>query len=354
MTKFSRNDPVVRAIGRRLAEPFVLLDVGCSGGIHPAWRAFDANLRAYAFDPDITEIDRLRDKETNASVTYEAAFVGVPAEHGLSDQMRRADFLRGSPWERLSIAQTLSARARDTGRAPDPTAAHWSQSDLAADSVYLPDYLKAKQIDDVDFVKIDVDGADLVVLQTLFESPVHERVLGMLLEVNFFGTAEPGTHTFHNTDRLMRQMGFDLFDLSVRRYSSSALPWPYLVNAPGPTLNGRPLQGDALYVRDLTAPAMRETAAQLSDDKLAKAAAIFSLSGHFDQAAEVLSAFSGHLSARFNAAELLELLTRRMLPSASASLSRAEYLDAFAADSEIFYPNPPRRGLKTLVKRLIG
>jgi len=331
----------------------VLIDVGCSGGIHPAWRAFGGNLRAYAFDPDLAEVDRLRKDDSSGSVIYEDAFVGVPGDHALAEQMRRADFLRGSPWERLGIAKTLSERAKRVEAAADAADPHWSQSALTKRSIYLPDYFKAQQIDDIDFVKIDVDGADLVVLRTVFESPLHERIIGMLLEVNFFGSAEPSYHTFHNTDRLMREMGFDLFDLSVRNYSSSALPWPYIGDAPGPSVDGRPLQGDALYLKDITAPGGRELANKLSNDKIAKTAAVFSLSGHFDQAAEVLSAFSDRLSAQFNTSELLEMLAQRIQQVTGTRLSRAEYLDAFAADHEMFYRKPGRTTLKDFIRRLI-
>ena len=110
MNTFSSNDPVAAAIGANLAEPFVLLDVGCSGGILPAWRAFDSKLHAFAFDPNVGEIARLRSKETNPQIVYEEAFVGVPEGHRLSDQLKRSDFVRASPWDRLSVAKTLNAR----------------------------------------------------------------------------------------------------------------------------------------------------------------------------------------------------------------------------------------------------
>jgi FkbM family methyltransferase len=337
MNTFSSNDPVAAAIGSSLVEPFVLLDVGCSGGILPAWRAFDSKLHAYAFDPNIDEVARLRGKETNPQIVYEEAFVGVPEGHRLSDQLKRPDLVRASPWDRLSVAKTLNAR-KVTDNAELTAINQWRKTALTTNSIYLPDYLRSKQIGDVDFVKIDIDSADLIVLQTIFESPVHPQILGMLLEVNFHGTAEPDHHTFHNTDRLMRQMGFDLFDLSVRNYSSSALPWPYAISAPAQTVNGRPFQGDALYMRDVTAPGMREVVAGWSVDKLAKAAAVFSLSGHFDQAAEVLGAFEERLNPRFKVSSLLETLAQRIQKATGSNLSRAEYLAAFDADHPMFYP----------------
>ena len=48
----------------------------------------------------------------------------------------------------------------------------------------------------------------------------------------------------------MRAHGFALFDLTVRTYSSSALPQPYVMPHAAQSIRGRPLQGDALYIRD--------------------------------------------------------------------------------------------------------
>ena len=48
----------------------------------------------------------------------------------------------------------------------------------------------------------------------------------------------------------MRQWGFDLFDLSLRRYSTGALPAPFEYDGPAQTIFGRPYQGDAIYLRD--------------------------------------------------------------------------------------------------------
>ena len=51
-------------------EGFTLIDVGCSGGIDPLWRAFGARLTAFGFDPDINECKRLNTIEKLPSIKY--------------------------------------------------------------------------------------------------------------------------------------------------------------------------------------------------------------------------------------------------------------------------------------------
>ena len=65
------------AIARSLSkEPFVLLDIGCSGGINPMWRIFGDRLLALGVDPNIEEVERLKAREKSTRVEYIAAFVG--------------------------------------------------------------------------------------------------------------------------------------------------------------------------------------------------------------------------------------------------------------------------------------
>src|SRR5208337_4344738 len=67
--------PVVQYIAGQI-EAFTLIDVGCSGGLDPAWRDFGSRLRAFGFDPQVQEIERLIKAESNPQVKYVAGFVG--------------------------------------------------------------------------------------------------------------------------------------------------------------------------------------------------------------------------------------------------------------------------------------
>ena len=57
------------------ATPFRLIDVGCSGGLDPHWRAFGPNLQAIGIDASRAECARLAKAETLPGVEYVPAFV---------------------------------------------------------------------------------------------------------------------------------------------------------------------------------------------------------------------------------------------------------------------------------------
>lgn len=326
---------LARSIGRHLdsASSFRLLDVGCSNGVHDAFRSFGDRLTAWAFDIDGSECARLQAAETLPGVRYIAGEVALPEDHPFLVARSGRPRLPGNPWERLSVAATLRNR-RGAGSAKSMLKP--ASLVAATDPIYLASFLATEGIHDLDFIKIDVDGEDFAILSDLAGKLMALETLAVGIEVNFFGTDDPTDHTLHNVDRLMRAQGYELFGLTVRHYSAAALPSRYRYWFPTETGFGRPLQGDPLYMRDLCAPAQRVMAGRLSPQKLAKAAAIFSLANLPDCAAEVLIEFRDHLSSFLDLDTALDLLTT-IGRQEGMPIRYRDYITAFAADKACFY-----------------
>jgi hypothetical protein len=335
--------PFARIVGEALADhKFTLLDVGCSSGIDPVWRVFGKSLRAFGFDPNIEEVERLAASETEG-VCYIPAFVGVPPGTSDADRLRNLKFWARSPWARLSVASTLEKRAATADMSnQEATALNlWHRLRLAnADEpVILPVFCADRGIQDLDFIKIDVDGPDFLILRSLERVLQELRVLGIGIEVNFFGSDDPDIHTFHNVDRFMRKSGFDLFFLSSRPYSVAALPARYQHVFPAQTEIGRPLQGDAIYLRDAASPENAGWCVAQGPAKLLKLAALYSLTGLPDCAAEILVNFRERLRPIFDVDAGLDVLTRAVRANNMPAKYR-DYIAAFEADDPCFYPWP--------------
>lgn len=311
---------------------FTLLDIGCRAGIDSTWREFGKSLRAFGFDPNVNEVNRLTEHETNPGVVYVPQFVGLPTGDSGAERMRSGDFWARNPWQRFSVARTQEIRASKTAQVGAELLAD------PRDQVIIPVFLREHEIDDVDFIKIDVDGPDFLILRTLIQTLEDKKVLGVGIEVNFFGSANPEVHTFHNVDRLMKHNGFELFCLSTRPYSVAALPAPYQLNRPASTAWGRIYQGDAIYFRDLAAVEQAAWARSAGGYKLAKLAALFSLTGLPDCAAEVLLRFRTTLEPVLDVHAGLDTLTEQSLPPGTPVKSYAEYIAEFESDSARFYP----------------
>ena len=294
--------PVLDYIATLSTRPeFVLVDIGCAGGIDRRWRRLGRRLRAIAFDANAAEIERLRKLERNPAIVYENAFVSIdPAAPFAIRKNGRPDCERNS-WPRTS--------AKQYSELVHPRASASSSSDALKEIpvVIAPDYLQRHGIHGVDFLKIDVDGPDFDVLNSFDEALAGSQILGVGVEVNFCGSASETDHTFHNMDRFLKARGFELLTLSTRRYSVSALPSRFLGGA-GPTETGRVLQGDAMYARDLASGLYPDFAGRLSPDKLLNLMAILAVFNLPDCAAELALKFRAALSARFDVDAILDLL----------------------------------------------
>ena len=117
------------------------------------------------------------------------------------------------------------------------------------------------------------------------------------MEVNWFGSGNPTEHSFHVTDRFLREQGYTLFGLTTRKYSRNDLPAPFEVEA---------------YARDDLRPALsRGTRSTCATSPLPgwrnwrratrrrssiKLACLYELIGLVDCAAEVLNRFEDRLA----------------------------------------------------------
>jgi len=293
---------------------FQLVDVGCSGGIDRPWRRLRRVLRAIGIDPDVTEIARLKNREKHPGVTYVNAFASIAADHPFAIQRRGKPDLDRNPWSRLSTPRYVELeypKEKQVGEQEKRSANLWSEAQLAdpKSPVIVPDYLKSSGITGLDFLKIDVDGKDFEILQSFDRALTDLKVLGVGVEVRFWGSHENTDGTFHNVDRFLKAHGFELFNLTVRRYSTGALPSRFIGRAPGATEMGRVHQGDAMYARDLGSALHDDFAKSLRAEKILNLVVIFAVFDLPDCAAEILMKFRSLLEARWDVERMLDLLT---------------------------------------------
>jgi Methyltransferase FkbM domain len=311
--------------------PFVLVDVGCAGGIAEPWRAFGPSLVAHGYDPDVAACEDAQAREPFPQVRYHARFVGLPESHPIV-QRRLADADRWPDtniWGRVT-AGYMAAKQKDPGAAGPARLA--DASAIAG----VEELVHEEGLPTVDFLKVDVDGPDQDVLKTAREVLADRQVLGVAVEVNWFGSANPSEPTFHNTDRFMREQGYALFGITVRPYSRTDLPAPFLRELYAETRFGQPYQGDAIYVRDLAAPEQQDVAAVYPDEKLIKLGCVYELIGLPDCAAEMLNRFRPRLAPFGDNKALLDALTPPLL---GKKLTYQQYIAKFKEEPHLFLPS---------------
>jgi hypothetical protein len=319
---------------------FMLVDVGCSGGIDPIWRRFGSRLRALGVDPNVVEMERLAGTETHPGISYVAARAGLPPDHSFAQLKRDGGYWGRNPWERLSTAKSIERMQRDRRLSDSEMVAanRWAEMRLSHKVIVIPSYLQDRGTLSVDFLKIDVDGADFEVLNSFDQTLDSLGVLGVGIEVNYFGSASDADHTFHNVDRFMKARGFEIFGLTVRRYSVATLPSRYVWRLPAETEFGRPLQGDALYVRDLASGAYDAFAAQLPLTKVLNLICIFAAFNLPDCASEITMRFRDKLGPSCRVDRILDLLAVQAQSPIDEPLSYGDYMLRFESNDPMFFP----------------
>jgi hypothetical protein len=317
------------------SSPFVLADVGASGGIEDYWRVFQPHLKAFGFDPLLKEVERLNQIEPSADVRYYPYFVGEPSYEQLFPPAISGDPVLGwsdQVYERTSAVRAqkiLSMSFTQRFNNEDPEIL------LTDQRTSLDDFFSRTPTDTIDFIKVDTDGHDYEVLLGARLTMADKQVLGFLVESQLHGVAHQHSNVFSNIDRLMREHGFSLFDFEIYRYSRAVLPGHFVYKIPAQTHEGQVVWGDALYLRDITAPGYEDRWGSLDKYKLLKLACIEEIFGLPDCAAEVLQMNRDVLKADVDIQASLNVLAQEMDPT---STSFREHNEKFQSSPKAFYP----------------
>jgi FkbM family methyltransferase len=216
--------------------PFIIMDIGARNGAESIWTPLGDQLQLICFEPDAEHCDLLNRSTPNTHSYYPIA---------LSDIKRVAT---------LNVSQNLLASSLlDVNNAFVDRFPHSEPGRIVkqveVETVDLDSFCDQYQIQPIDFIKIDVEGAELMVLKG-GKRTIDKSVLGISLEVWF--------HEYHNNrplfsdiDIYLRSQGFSFFDfLQMEKWSRKTIA----TNDQRSWYSGGQLMwANALYLRDIPA-----------------------------------------------------------------------------------------------------
>ena len=271
-------------------ERFVIIDGGARDmEADPRWRAFPpARLRFFSFEADQTEALRLDQLAPNQGLERHV----YPA--GLGGSSGRARFEHNKASGGSSLLPQNRA-VTDRWKFENPNAIAYAREifyPTGAEEIpviSLRDWARDTGIDEVDFLKLNVQGAELDILKGA--GTVMDSVLGILVEVAFVESYK-NRPMFSDIDPFLRSAGFTFFDLLAHHYigrAASAVTAQHL-SVVEPKLGqlvsawGQLIEGHALYLRDPVAPGARG----LDPRRTIKLAALAEAFGQIEYAFEIL------------------------------------------------------------------
>jgi len=247
--------------------PIVLVDVGARGGLKSNWVPARPHLRIIGFEPDPREYQQLVEKTRSEGDRITFFNTALSNRRGPMTLYVAKDRGLTSVFEpdRQFIDAFPDADRFDTVEV----------TQIEADT--LDNVLAEGGVRDVDFVKADTQGSELLVLEG-GRHALSSSCVGVEVEVEF-APIYKSQPLFADVDAFLRSLGFALFDLRPcfwKRAAGRALGGP----------QGQMIWADALYLRTL--PSIDAMLGALPPDarrpKLLKALSASVLYGYYDYA----------------------------------------------------------------------
>ncbi len=286
----------------------VIMDIGARDGIDSAWTSVVPIADFIFFEPDAKECARLRGEWGEARVSRMHYYpIAVDAKTG-----RRRFYITKFP-QSSSFFPTNQALMN---RYPMKTTE--TVREVEVKTVSLDRFIKTTKFDHVDFIKIDVEGAEYDVLKGARKMLASHKVLGLKVELPLHPDYRK-TKSMSDIDAFLRECGFHLFDMSFLRFPRWTLPYGRLHGSlVGNQFNiamglrcdyGQIQAGDGLYFRDPVADRIQNAFSLDWDaDSLLRLCALLDVYDYGDCAIEILETFRGDILAEVDVDPLMDAL----------------------------------------------
>jgi len=272
-----------------LATPLVIIDAGALDAFTGSrWTKLPANnVRVHGFEPDVPECDRLNNAAAKAGVDFRFHPVALAQHSGPALFYRFAEPAANSFYaanDRLvsrwcyTRALTLASQFEVLERS-------------SLEAVSLDDWAKMNAITDVDFIKLNVQGAELDILNGA--EALLKNTLGLLVEQTFNATYV-GAPLFGEVYEFIRNAGFCMFDVvGMNRVARTRSPIHitedriFVVDGHWP--HHQFLEGHFFYLRDpISGSEVWNEGLSLSLEKCLKLACLAETFGQVEYAFEIL------------------------------------------------------------------
>jgi FkbM family methyltransferase len=200
------------------------------------WQIFAPSLTIYGFDADSDACDTANMKLEQRGISWTEKH--IPLALGKSSEERTLHITHNPMCS--SLYQPNDAFLERFIGLQEVAGLDFS---ISIETVTLDQFCEAQNIANIDFLQIDVQGADLDVLQGSINL-LSRSVLGVQIEVEFspIYNKQP---LFRDVDKYLDKHGFSLFDLLLTRRTRARSPIYSQFR------EGQLLWGDAIYFRDL-------------------------------------------------------------------------------------------------------
>lgn len=222
------------------AQPLGFIDLGARGGVSSVVEPIAAATSVLGFEPDESEAQALRNAHA-ASPVYQSFDVRCVAVAGTSGPRDFYETARGVNSSLLRPSEAFARRYQVPGFAIENINA--CQTDTLDNVIFGTNEATTSY---GEFLKLDVQGAELEVLQG-GERVLLERTVAVIAEVSFCELYE-NQPLFGDVALFLKSKGFGFYGFHAMSHRASHLR--HLLNNQNFTWSQRLIQSDAIFFRD--------------------------------------------------------------------------------------------------------
>ncbi|MBD1890571.1 FkbM family methyltransferase [Coleofasciculus sp. FACHB-SPT9] len=202
------------------------------------WHIFAPNLTIYGFDADAESCDAMNSEIEARQVNWTEKHIPQVLWNSVGEATLYVTNFTGSS---SLYPPNESYLKRFAGYL------EWHQlvTTVEVDTTTLDAFCESEQIEEIDFLQVDVQGADLQVLEGASKI-IESSILGILTEVEFISLYR-NQPLFSDIDTYLRNKDFTLFDLAISTGRGVRTDSPIVSE----THPGSLIWADAFYFRDL-------------------------------------------------------------------------------------------------------
>ena len=225
-----------------------ILDIGCFGQSIPEQYSLQKNIKFYGVDIDEKNINYLKNKySNNTNYLFITSEVVAPKNLDIFHKTYKHNFKN----KYKNIAFEIATSQKYSGIKPNINQTSQKATDASSKPIKstIDEILLKNNIDNINFLKIDIDSNDTDVLYGSENLLKNDNLFGVKVEVNF--TTSDSSKNIYEPYLYLSDHNFVLHKIITNRYASDKIPEKFFYNFSGQNFNGTDLYGDLIFFKTL-------------------------------------------------------------------------------------------------------
>lgn len=225
-----------------------ILDIGCFGDSIPEQYLSQKNINFYGVDIDKNNINLLKKKySNNKNYFFYNNKVVAPKNLDAFHKIYKHDFI--NKYKNIPFDSATYEKYSDIEKKVNQLNHNSNNTFTEPSEVTIDEILLKNNIDNINFLKIDIDSNDSDVLYGSKNILKKDNLFGIKIEVNF---AYPdSSKNIYEPYLYLSDHNFVLHKIITNSYTSDKIPEKFFYNFRGQNLNGTDLYGDLIFFKTL-------------------------------------------------------------------------------------------------------